>query len=1822
MSDPIMPIFPAAGTTGTVQYRNLETGKNYQSAAEMAADIAGEQEEASSSFIDSIQSAISNQFGTTKYETGMPDYLGQNTNFQDTASSIFSSAYDTIVNALYSNQNLFGMTDPKMANEIAKNAADNGFNPGYYLSLSDDLKKDILKEAKIQNENPAWESFVAEHPALSTWLANPINYAQAHDDTKNLGVVAGMTKAAINGAMLSSLQKERGSLYMLEMNGNELSQEQLDRIKLLNATINKMKKAMPKEAWSATGVASGLGGVFQSLGGAAEGAAKGAATGAAIGTAFAGVGAVPGAIYGATRGAMARFLYDDAIEKAGNMYGDIKEKTGKKATAGAVTYGVINTILNSFSLGAATNAFRTIENSGILKRIGVTTLENSYMAFVTGSADYIAQEGVRRTYGIGETQTWGELLYNAAMSGVDAIPTQVAMATPGMAWVGFHQMGRKIDESKLKSRDKEIVASAINAQTRGTILQTVNVKPEAVAEIMKNPDITDEQRQDFLRIVPRPETLDIALQTGADIPIDAGTFLTLGRDIREALMPDAKIAGQDTPREYQEAFDDMQNGEVSVQNGDLIASLGLNENPDFVKSVNEGNAKISAENEKVKTDVRVEKAVTEAKEAAKEMLDKNNLYKALDDINDKLSAFSGGLTFDLQRFAKKSRTFNDVKSWAKAHIKNLPPEKVEALINQLAVDNGFKSGAEFIKKIAKAPTRDEVYTSVAEATRKQITSQISSVPEKSLDNLMQQAVVANASLTDVINGKHIEIAAKKKAEETDAKITDEISRTELKVSNLSRSSFYTKEGRDVRNQRVKLLLDKIETLKELQKAEKADIRKKEQQKRKELRERLNKNYKERLDKTKQKAKESKEKQKEKYEERIDKKNQKIQEYRDKIKQEHEEIRLLNKSKKLEKKQAKEGALTVARAKLLAHQNLANLPLYEAANTSPFRLAIMRESKLANRAFEKGDYFAAIEHNNRFISAVAHLSEAYKIQKAARGIDYQIRKIGRYKDKAWGNEEAMNQAHIILNKMGAGNFRITGNPMPLRDWVAQVQAQTGALNLPDFIYSDILSPDMLMLSQYKELKDALQNIRRAGIAQMQYKLNAKKQDRFKLMKDMFDSVMSRPPKYNPNDRESIKNSLIQNYTQSLMNIGTWLTKIDKDLEGTWTKFWRDDHNICQTTKSKLDRQYKDEFDKLDGLYKKDELASMQDKNICIEELGDITVSKSDLIGLALSYGCKDNRIKLFSFNTYERADGTVTKFDNIPEPFIGAKNWDKNTVSIVLGKYLDGRDWDYVEGHYAIFDKLWSEHVEPFEYEHTGFHPQKAEAEAFDVTLADGKTTRHIKGGYFPLARDTRTNPLVADDTTMLTQSLNEFDSKSRASMMTRQGHLEKRTSANYTVRIDPMISRRYVQQVSTDIAFRDWVYMARGIITNRDILMALRSRYGEGAESVFTGAILNTVGNDLTSQLTTDSVNSVHRYLKHAFNASVVSLNPGILIQNLGNIALYPNAIKGWGYTDTISALIKYGVPYWTSMFTNKNAFIAFKSQNLMVSEFLKDREQNPDYIFARKDSIIKNESKFSAGVRWLGERTHDAQLFTDDLTLQPIFRGVVEQGIENGLTPQKAVARAEMLVENAIGSGRKYDLSNFLNAKEGSVAWYMNGLQQFTNALFNRCMRAYYLTEADFKNYPMAVSAVGGGIFISALLGDLLAFRSPLNDDEELSAERLAKWAIGSTTGLVSGMLPFFGDGLNALGKWASDEPYYGMRNPSPLSAVAQFSRAELKILNPEASMEDKLESLARAGSMARGIPIWFTNLFFNVYDILGNDMSPQLRDLIRRRPADERER
>ena len=1795
MSDPIMPIFPTTGTTGTVQYRNLETGKNYQSAAEMAADIAGEQEEASSSFIDSIQSAISNQFGTTKYETGMPDYLGQNTNFQDTASSIFSSAYDTIVNALYSNQNLFGMTDPKMANEIAKNAADNGFNPGYYLSLSDDLKKDILKEAKIQNENPAWESFVAEHPALSTWLANPINYAQAHDDTKNLGVVAGMTKAAINGAMLSSLQKERGSLYMLEMNGNELSQEQLDRIKLLNATINKMKKAMPKEAWSATGVASGLGGVFQSLGGAAEGAAKGAVAGAVIGTAFAGVGAVPGAIYGATRGAMARFLYDDAIEKAGNMYGDIKEKTGKKATAGAVTYGAINTILNSFSLGAATNAFRTIENSGILKRIGVTTLENSYMAFVTGSADYIAQEGVRRTYGIGDTQTWGELLYSAAMSGVDAIPTQVAMATPGMAWVGFHQMGRKIDESKLKSRDKEIVASAINAQTRGTILQTVNVKPEAVAEIMKNPDITDEQRQDFLRIVPRPENLDIALQTGADIPIDAGTFLTLGRDIREALMPDAKIAGQDTPREYQEAFDDMQNGEVSVQNGDLIASLGLNENPDFVKSVNEEKAKVKAENEKLSSNPKIEKEISAVKEEVKQALDKNPIYKALDAVNNTFKEFS----FDLQAFAKNP-DFKDLKSWAKAHVKNLTPDQVQAVVDQIAIDNGFSSGAKLIKELAKAPTRDEVYTSVVDATRKRLNSQQSTAPEMELDGLMRQATVASSVLKDVIDGKHIGFSSKA-----------DLDKATQNLTNLKATKMMSDEGKSIRNERVKILENQI-----------SDIKKQEQQKRKELRERLSEKYKERLDKTKQKAKESKEKQKEKYEERISKKDQKIQEYRDKLKQEHEEIKAYNKAKKLEKKKAKEGALTVTRAKLLAHQNLANLPLYEATNTSPFRLDIMRESKLANRAFEKGDYFAAIEHNNRFISAVAHLSEAYKIQKAARSIDYQIRKIGRYKDKAWGNEEAMNQAHIILNKMGVGNFRITGNPMPLRDWVAQVQAQTGALNLPDFIYSDILSPDMLTLSQYKELKDALQNIRRAGIAQMQYKLNAKKQDRFKLMKGMFDSVMSRQPKYNPNDRESIKNGLIQNYTQSLMNIGTWLTKIDKDLEGTWTKFWRDDHNICQATKSKLDRQYKDEFDKLDGLYKKDELASMQDKNICIEELGDITVSKSDLIGLALSYGCKDNRIKLFSFNTYERADGTVTKFDNIPEPFIGAKNWDRNTVSIVLGKYLDSRDWDYVEGHYAIFDKLWSEHVEPFEYEHTGFHPQKAEAEAFDVTLADGKTTRHIKGGYFPLARDTRTNPLVADDTSMLTQSLNEFDSKSRASMMTRQGHLEKRTSANYTVRIDPMLSRRYVQQVSTDIAFRDWVYMARGIITNRDILMALRSRYGEGAESVFTGAILNTVGNDLTSQLTTDSVNSVHRYLKHAFNASVVSLNPGILIQNLGNIALYPNAIKGWGYTDTITALIKYGVPYWTSMFTNKNAFVAFKSQNLMISEFLKDREQNPDYIFARKDSIIKNESKFSAGVRWLGERTHDAQLFTDDLTLQPIFRGVVEQGIENGLTPQKAVARAEMLVENAIGSGRKYDLSNFLNAKEGSVAWYMNGLQQFTNALFNRCMRAYYLTEADFKNYPMAVSAVGGGIFISALLGDLLAFRSPLNDDEELSAERLAKWAIGSTTGLVSGMFPFFGDGLNALGKWASDEPYYGMRNPSPLSDVAQFSRAELKILNPEASMEDKLESLARAGSMARGIPIWFTNLFFNVYDILGNDMSPQLRDLIRRRPADERER
>lgn len=1816
-----MPIFPTAGTTGNVQYKDLETGKNYQSAAEMAADVAKEQEEANNSFIESIQNALSNQIGTTKYETGMPDYLGQNTNYQDSAANIFTTAYNSVVKALYSNQNLFGMTDPNMANKIAKNAADNGINPGYYLSISDDLKKDILQEAKVANENPAWESFVAEHPALSTWLSNPVNYAQSHDDMRNLGTVAGILKSAVNGAALSSLRKERGGLYMLEMNGNELTEQQQDRIKLLNATINRLQKAMPREAWSAGGVASGLGGIAQSLGDVAEGAAKGAVAGAAIGTVFGGIGAVPGAVTGASKGALASFLYNDAVEKAGNMYGDIKEKTGKRATAGAVAYGAINTILNGFSLGAVANSFRSVENSGILKRIGATTFENSYMAFVTGGADYAAQESLRQVYGIGETETVGQMLYNAARAGFDSIPTQIVMATPGMAWTNYYHLGRKLDESKLAARDKDVVANAINVQTRGTILQDVEVKPEALADFMKNPDVTDEQRQDFLRIVPTPEKMDVALQTGADIPIDTGTFLTLNRDMREALLPDTKVAGQDTPREYQEAYMDMQKGEQENLSGDIITSLGLNENEGYKKIVAENNAKVQSENAKVDTDPRIEKEVTRAKEEAKTALDNNPVYRTLDDINKKITSLPGiNLDFDLQRFAKQIPDFEDVKSWAKAHIKSLPPEKVQALIDQIAVDNGYKSGAEFIKKLAKAPTRDEVYANVADATRKRMRSQFSTAPEMELDNIMQQAAIANNVLRDVINGEHITYAAKTADGELSAKAKADLDKATNSLLRLKSTNVDTSSARSVKNQRVAVLEKQMADLKEQQKAEKADIRKKEQQKRKDLRERLTNNFKERLNKANKRYKESKEKQQEKFNEKIATERQRTKDAKNKLKEEHEEIRNYNKAKRIERAEAKKGALTISRAKRLAHQNLMSVPISEATNASPFRLAIMRESKLANRAFDKGDYFAAIEHNNRFITALAHLSEVYRIQKEVQKLNTQVRKIGRTKDTAWGNEEAMNQAHIILNKMGAGNFSVVGSPMPLRDWAEQVQSQTGSLNLPSFIYADILSPDMLTLGQYRDLKDALLNIKKAGLQQRNYYIAGKKQERTKLTESLFNSVMSRPAKYNANDRNSIRNNMFQNYTQSLMNIGTWLVKIDKNLEGPWTKFWRDDHNTCQANKSRLDRQYKDMFDKLDEMYSKEELSSMQDKNIYIDEL-DVTVSKSDLVGLALSYGCKDNRAKLFSYNNYERADGSIQKFDNIPEPFIGAKNWDKNNISIVLGKYLNDRDWNYVEGHYDIFDKLWTEHVENFEYEHTGFHPQKAEAAPFDVTLANGET-RHIKGGYFPLARDTRTNPLSTDDTTMLSQSLSEFDNKSRATMMTRQGHLEKRTSASYTVRVDPMLSRRYVQQVTTDIAFRDWVYMGRGIINNQDILMALRSRYGEGAETVFTNAIYRTVGNDLTAQLTTDTMNSVHRYLKHAFNASVVSFNPGILIQNIGNITLYPNAIKGWGYKDTVSALIKYGIPYWTSMFTDRNKFAAFKNENLMISEFLRDREQNPDYIFARKDSIIRNENILNKGVRWLGERTHDAQLLTDDLTLQPIFRGVVEQGIENGLTPEKAVQRAEVMIENAIGSGRRYDLSTFMNAKEGSIAWYMNGLQQFTQALFNRCMRAYYMTEADFKNYPMMVSAVGSGVVISALLGDLLAFRSPFSEDEDITAGKLAKWAIGSTTGLVSGMFPFFGDGLNALGKWASDEPYYGMRTPSPLSAVAQLSRAELKILNPKASMEDKLESLARAGSMGAGVPIWFTNLFFNIYDILGNDMTPQLRDLIRRRPSDERKR
>ena len=483
------------------------------------------------------------------------------------------------------------------------------------------------------------------------------------------------------------------------------------------------------------------------------------------------------------------------------------------------------------------------------------------------------------------------------------------------------------------------------------------------------------------------------------------------------------------------------------------------------------------------------------------------------------------------------------------------------------------------------------------------------------------------------------------------------------------------------------------------------------------------------------------------------------------------------------------------------------------------------------------------------------------------------------------------------------------------------------------------------------------------------------------------------------------------------------------------------------------------------------------------------------------------------------------------------------------------------------------------------------------TLKNGKVL-HSNGGFFPLRRDRTavSGSMQGMDSIMdmLDNTIGDIHNSSRVSMQTRQGQYMARTGANYVVDINyNSLLPSYFDDITSDIAFRDWAFQAARMIKNGQFQTAVISRWGDGVVEMFARNILDTLGFNKVENI--DAMTALVDSTKRSVNAALVA-NPSTVLQGLTNVFMTPYIVEGWTVADAVRA-------YWKSFseagIPLSQKWRAYVKRAYNLSPLLEDMNANPDFDMYREYNSIDNNWFFRTR-DGLANITMNAMNFIDNLTLIPQFYGIIEKAIREGKSEYEAIRLAEEGIRRIKPSDKKYQQSQFINAKPGSWQRYVNGLQSYGITMLNRTVDTFSLWQhrGFMESLPQIATYVTGTLIMSALATDIIGFRSPFSSDEKdkQTSEGFAKWAANSVLNNIANQIPVFGAIFSAGIARATDEPFYGVKTPSGISTlIEQGTRVTLKVGSEKASTADQVEAIARLTTMGAGVPQYFVNLLFH---------------------------
>ena len=604
-----------------------------------------------------------------------------------------------------------------------------------------------------------------------------------------------------------------------------------------------------------------------------------------------------------------------------------------------------------------------------------------------------------------------------------------------------------------------------------------------------------------------------------------------------------------------------------------------------------------------------------------------------------------------------------------------------------------------------------------------------------------------------------------------------------------------------------------------------------------------------------------------------------------------------------------------------------------------------------------------------------------------------------------------------------------------------------------------------------------------------------------------------------------------------------------------------------------------------------------------------VTRYNLIKMLAYMGTESSRNKLCS------TDDTSTYkefFSNSSLWVEGDAQQTRDNLIEFLGRTLTEAEIKYTQKLVDASGKAWDELVE-VERRTKGFAPQKEEATPILLTLVSGKKVA-FAGGYLPLVRysDSGSKPM---STNIVTPTDGFVPTNNIRTMSTVAGSTKSRDNSVYPLDLRPGAESWNIRETIHDVAFRETIDTYRKLLSDSEVYSQLKRKFGVKRFKVLLQYVENAARtNDGATEDITSTLKIVN-LMRRKLTSTVILGNLKILSQNYGNPMLYGNNVEGFGHSDVIGAYAKFYKNINRQGWWREQTEFAYQK-----SAWMRERSQSPDYTL----TVLREEQGQKEGfAKFVNDVSVEAMVFTDNMTALPVWIEAYHKKINSGASEDVAVRYSDTVVRRGLGATRRYDVAPVMRG--GPWAKLFTMFQSFANARYNEARREVGIAQSlcskgdKEKAFKRALSYLIAKYFAFTLISTALAFEDPFEEDDR---DGYLNWFKELLT-YPTTMLGPVGGAASAMISTMTGMSMYGYRLTPIQSVPEQVLRMGSKVRSVaegKADSEELIEPAAGLLGLYFEVPNQVNKIVFNAYDILHNDMTPRLSDVIRRRPKKER--